>query len=521
MRRLTLALTMALPLATIPAGEIQAQQVPVSSRPIPTPPEEPPPLDPMSAARSPRHLLRNGQDYLRYREFDRALVLFREAESRQSELTAAESKQLNQAIEAALKGLHEPAPTRGPIPGVEPQPGTIALAEPNPSQDWPPVPSAPPISPDGIQLTSATVSNSDSESNLAPAPPLPELEPEPTPQPSPSSSPIPIPLEPISPEPVAPALPQLPLGSEAPETPELLFDSTPTPPVSPAPLEEPAEIGLSMPPTFSSSPTTLTSPEPLPPLPPPADELLLPELPEVLENETTPEPAQIQPEAAMAPEPAPEPTSLPVTTALDRDQEYVDTLSPELRRRVEQIARRQEEEEQLRGLPPYDMTRTFGDDDPTFTSLELPRAPSPTEPIPIESIPVPEEFEPIEPREWSPRRKYWAAAATCHGPLYFQDAVLERYGQGVEQSVGPIGRFLSYPLDDPTQTQQRNQIAQPFISAGLFASQIILWPYNLIMDPPGEAEYDLGYHRPGDRIPPGTIYLPPYGVGPALRGKHY
>ena len=47
-------------------------------------------------------------------------------------------------------------------------------------------------------------------------------------------------------------------------------------------------------------------------------------------------------------------------------------------------------------------------------------------------------------------------------------------------------------------------------------------PYNLIMDPPWEAEYDLGYYRPGDKHPrPTPIYLPTTGIGPPLRGRRY
>jgi hypothetical protein len=106
-------------------------------------------------------------------------------------------------------------------------------------------------------------------------------------------------------------------------------------------------------------------------------------------------------------------------------------------------------------------------------------------------------------------------------PLYFQDAVLERYGQSAEQALGPIGRFFSYPLDDPRQSNQRNQILQPFYSIGLFGLQVGLLPYNLFVDPPWEAEYDLGYYRPGDRIPTDSTYLPLHGVGPALRGRQY
>ena len=51
--------------------------------------------------------------------------------------------------------------------------------------------------------------------------------------------------------------------------------------------------------------------------------------------------------------------------------------------------------------------------------------PSPAEARPIKAIPVPEDWVPLAPRNWSAQRKYWAAAATCHLPLYFQDPVLD------------------------------------------------------------------------------------------------
>jgi hypothetical protein len=153
--------------------------------------------------------------------------------------------------------------------------------------------------------------------------------------------------------------------------------------------------------------------------------------------------------------------------------------------------------------------------------LELTRAPSPTEARPIRAIPVPEEFVPLPKRDWAPNRKLWASAATAHYPLYFQDASLERYGHSTEQFVGPIGRFLSYPLDDPKQSNQRNQLTQWIFSYGLFAGQIVALPYNLVMDPPWECEYDLGYYRPGDRVPTDIYYLPLTGVGPPLRGARY
>ncbi len=201
------------------------------------------------------------------------------------------------------------------------------------------------------------------------------------------------------------------------------------------------------------------------------------------------------------------------------------TLKPELQREVERIARNQEDEMRRQAQnppqpvnPPRD---TLASDLRTQTQMDISRAPSPAEARPIKAIPVPEDWVALAPRNWAPQRKYWAAAATCHLPLYFQDPVLERYGHSVEQFVGPIGRFLTYPVDDPTQSTQRVQMLQPWFSAGLMGLQIIAWPYNLIMDPPWEAQYDLGYYRPGDNIPTDTYWLPLHGYGPPLRGSNY
>jgi hypothetical protein len=207
------------------------------------------------------------------------------------------------------------------------------------------------------------------------------------------------------------------------------------------------------------------------------------------------------------------------------------TLTPELQREVQRIAQRQEEELRTRQAPAAppgapgagpgvsDVSTLPGS--PNQTRLEISRAPSPTEVRPIKAIPVPEEFVPLPKREWEPNRKYWAAAATCHLPLYFQDASLERYGYSMEQRFGPLGRFMSIPIDDPKQSNQRNQIVQPFFSIGLFAAQVALLPYNLIVDPPWESEYDLGYYRPGDRVPTDVFYLPLTGIGPPLHGFNY
>jgi hypothetical protein len=203
-------------------------------------------------------------------------------------------------------------------------------------------------------------------------------------------------------------------------------------------------------------------------------------------------------------------------------------LSPDQDRRVAELMARQERDDIIRNqaqarpqpegvLPREGSTSNLQ----TQTQYDISRAPSPAEARPIKAIPVPEDWVPLAARNWSPQRKYWAAAATCHLPLYFQDAALERYGHSVEQFVGPAGRYLSYPVDDPKQSTQRNQIIQPFFSWGLFCLQIASWPYNAIMDPPWEAQYDLGYYRPGDMVPIDVYWLPLHGYGPPLRGNSY
>ena len=236
---------------------------------------------------------------------------------------------------------------------------------------------------------------------------------------------------------------------------------------------------------------------------------------------TSPAPAGNSPGAAT------QPISADINFTIPERAAPVSILNDDLRRKVEEVARNQEREDELRHLQQNRAQADTPQRDnssltlQTQTQLDISRAPSPAEARPIKAIPVPEDWVPLAARNWAPQRKYWSAAATCHLPLYFQDPVLERYGHSVEQFVGPAGRFLTYPVDDPSQSTQRNQIVQPFFSWGLFALQIAAWPYNAIMDPPWEAQYDLGYYRPGDVIPLDTYWLPLHGYGPPLRGNRY
>ena len=207
--------------------------------------------------------------------------------------------------------------------------------------------------------------------------------------------------------------------------------------------------------------------------------------------------------ALVSPYPTPSaPGSPEAETVIPERKPHASTLGPELQRQVEEIYRRQnkEEDEYARSLTQPPAAPERGGSDKTQTQVDISRAPSPAEARPIRAIPVPEDWVPLARREWSPSRKYWAAAATCHMPLYFQNTMLERYGHSAETYFGPAGRYLTYPVDDPRQSTQRNQIIQPAFSVGLFAWQIITLPYALIMDPPWEAQYDVGYWRPGDRF---------------------
>ena len=93
-----------------------------------------PNADAMMASRAARYLLRNGQDYLSYREYDRALGFFRAVENRQKELSEAERQQLRQGIARAQQGKREAV--NGPHVVAQPKgrptdpPGSFALARP-------------------------------------------------------------------------------------------------------------------------------------------------------------------------------------------------------------------------------------------------------------------------------------------------------------------------------------------------------------------------------------------------------
>ncbi len=481
-----------------------------------------------------------------------------------------------------------PAPALAPVSLPESTPTPLPTLAPAPTPEPMPEPAAAPTLAPAAAPALAPAPTPEPATIAAPAP-LPTAAPAPAPVPTPEPAAVLPPAETLAPTPVIPSGPApgsapLPSVSElAPppsqaRVPMQLAQATPTPVPAAEPVESlpPLPEGLPEAPEAVPAPDVPTTPALIPGAPPaiaapgtvvPNARPLMPDRVAVLPPaaapvptpdpnpapavapvptpEPMPEPAAVAPAPEPAPPPAAETFAAPATSApvpagpgpaaanpLDEARRDMSgsRLSVELRREVERIAQKQEEEsfrrdpQQARPLPgagDVPMPGPASNPGAPTSRLELSRAPSPTEARPLRAIPVPEAFVPLPRRQWEPSRKMWSSAALCHMPLYFQDASLERYGHSVDQFFGPVGRWMSYPIDDPKQSTQRNQIVQPLCSYFLFCSQIVFWPYNLVMDPPWEAEYDLGYYRPGDRVPTDMYYLPTSGVGPPLRGSRY
>lgn len=563
--------------------------------------------DSPSPSRGARTLLRNGLDYLKYQEYERALIFLRKAQARQEDLDPAEVQALKLAIAKAEKATKAVATAErgkagGPAAATAKKEDQLRLTQslPAAAADADAVEIAPdvvPMTPDLNSFVPAAAAASappavavQPSAGLGALPPLPVagesmLTPQPAPAPAPAAAPTPAPaaaapdLQPspevltLTPAPVAelaarpeqdtppaPNLPPLPDSPPAPppasapsSTPAEPSEGLPPLPVGAEPSNPPAGSDLSPPlPTSPAAPSASPTTNPaasrdLEPLP--ASTLEPPPVPVRLEDPTPLPPASSSPRDLpppaevdeVAPRSAQRNSLPPITTTPTLSQTNGglpaqvgplrditpprtdrSLLTPDLQREVETIARRMREQQPTADQVTPSMDPRDDDlNEGTGGRLEIPRAPSPTEARPIKAIPLPEEFVSMVPRQWSPNRKYWAAAATCHSTLYFQDPVLERYGQSVEQKLGHAGRFLTYPIDDKRQSKLRAQIAQPLFSVGLFWAQAITLPYKIAVDPPWEAEYDLGYWRPGDKVPPDLWYVPAHGIGPPLHANNY
>ncbi|MBB73250.1 MAG: hypothetical protein CMJ75_01920 [Planctomycetaceae bacterium] len=79
---------------------------------------------------------------------------------------------------------------------------------------------------------------------------------------------------------------------------------------------------------------------------------------------------------------------------------------------------------------------------------------------------------------------YWAANELSYRPLYFEDPLLERYGQV------DLGKL------------------QPAVSGVRFLGSIAMLPYKMTLDPPFSRVYPLGHYRPGSAVPELRYRLP-------------
>lgn len=93
--------------------------------------------------------------------------------------------------------------------------------------------------------------------------------------------------------------------------------------------------------------------------------------------------------------------------------------------------------------------------------------------------PVPADVQ----RGWGGAACFWQAPAVCHGPLYFEQVNVERYGY----SAG---------------------LLQPLVSGAHFFSSVVALPYFVGARPPGECIYTLGYYRAGTPTPLRTPRVP-------------
>lgn len=90
---------------------------------------------------------------------------------------------------------------------------------------------------------------------------------------------------------------------------------------------------------------------------------------------------------------------------------------------------------------------------------------------------TPEVFDPRLAGGWADSVYFWSATHLCHGPLYFEEVNLERYG------------YQCHPA------------LQPVVSGAHFFLTVPTLPYQMTVHPPRECIYTLGHYRPGDRVP--------------------
>jgi hypothetical protein len=82
-------------------------------------------------------------------------------------------------------------------------------------------------------------------------------------------------------------------------------------------------------------------------------------------------------------------------------------------------------------------------------------------------------------REWQPLGYCWEAPSLCHGPLYFEETNLERFGY----------------------SQKGLRAIQPLASTARFFGTVPMLPYLLLAEPSRDCVYTLGQYRPGSCVP--------------------
>ncbi len=92
--------------------------------------------------------------------------------------------------------------------------------------------------------------------------------------------------------------------------------------------------------------------------------------------------------------------------------------------------------------------------------------------------------EEYQPRMFGDTAVAWEPTNFYHYPLYFEDAVLERYGH-------------TYPF-----------VVQPFVSVAKFSGQLLALPYQMTLDPVTKPMYALGWYRPGECAPKLKYQIP-------------
>ncbi|HEX6960958.1 MAG TPA: hypothetical protein VF175_03770 [Lacipirellula sp.] len=97
---------------------------------------------------------------------------------------------------------------------------------------------------------------------------------------------------------------------------------------------------------------------------------------------------------------------------------------------------------------------------------------------------LPEVGDPRLQAGWAENSFEWSATKLCHGPLYFEEVNLERYGY------------------------QCRPCLQPFVSGAHFFLTVPTLPYQMTVHPPRECIYTLGHYRPGSRVPWQRHHLP-------------